>query len=243
MEYAGDGTASRILVPIADDLGSVLLVVDGSTGAVVHRRDYDGFGRLLGLASRDLPFGYGGGFFDWDTELTRFGARDVDHETGRWTTRDPVRFKAGSMNLFLHAGADPLNALDPTGLATYRCRRALGDHDKYSDSTGVGPFRHDYLCVQQGDHMVCNGMGQTGDGFLYSDGRPTNKVDGSGPDQFHQLRCRKIREDDPCIESCIASRLLSGTRPDYSGIGYNCQSYARHVSNECALECAHYRGR
>ncbi|MBT9098538.1 hypothetical protein KFZ76_12595 [Methylovulum psychrotolerans] len=31
------------------------------------------------------PFGYAGGLYDRHTKLVRFGARDYDAETGRWT--------------------------------------------------------------------------------------------------------------------------------------------------------------
>lgn len=39
-----DGTTYRL---ISDHLGSVRLVVDAATGAVVQRLDYDAFGRVL----------------------------------------------------------------------------------------------------------------------------------------------------------------------------------------------------
>ncbi|MCB9610787.1 MAG: hypothetical protein H6716_29655, partial [Polyangiaceae bacterium] len=36
-----------------------------------------------------VPFGFAGGIHDADTGLVRFGARDYDAVTGRWTSKDP----------------------------------------------------------------------------------------------------------------------------------------------------------
>lgn len=46
----------------------------------------------------------------------RFGARDYDLETGRWTAKDPIRFKGGDANLYGYVFADPVNWVDPAGL-------------------------------------------------------------------------------------------------------------------------------
>ncbi len=50
------------------------------------------------------------------TELTRFGARDYDAETGRWTSKDPIRFAGGDTNLYGYVLVDPVNGIDPEGL-------------------------------------------------------------------------------------------------------------------------------
>ena len=49
-----------------------------------------------------------------DTRLVRFGARDYDAETGRWTAKDPIGFESGP-NLYEYAGSDPVNLIDPLG--------------------------------------------------------------------------------------------------------------------------------
>jgi hypothetical protein len=49
--------------------------------------------------------------------MTRFGARDYDAETGRWTAKDPIRFDGKSANLFGYASDDPINWIDPEGTA------------------------------------------------------------------------------------------------------------------------------
>jgi len=64
------------------------------------------------------PFGFAGGLYDQDTGLTRFGFRDYDAETGRWTAKDPILFGGGDSNLWGYNANDPVNWIDPTGLKT-----------------------------------------------------------------------------------------------------------------------------
>jgi len=62
------------------------------------------------------PFGFAGGLQDQDTGLVRFGARDYDPEEGRWSTADRLG-NAGGLNRFIYTSDNPLNLVDPTGLA------------------------------------------------------------------------------------------------------------------------------
>jgi RHS repeat-associated protein len=63
----------------------------------------------------EIPFGFAGGLHDKDTNLIRFGYRDFDPETGRWTARDPIGFAGGDTNLYGYVQGDPVNWVDPTG--------------------------------------------------------------------------------------------------------------------------------
>jgi RHS repeat-associated protein len=107
-----DGTRYRIL---SDNLGSPRVVVSES-GVVTARMDYDEFGRVLVNTNPGMvPFGFAGGLYDADTGLTRFGARDYDAVTGRWTAKDSLRFQGGDANLYNYCGGDPVNSIDPSG--------------------------------------------------------------------------------------------------------------------------------
>jgi uncharacterized protein RhaS with RHS repeats len=46
----------------------------------------------------------------------RFGARDYDAETGRWTAKDPILFAGGDTNLYGYVLNDPVNWVDLDGL-------------------------------------------------------------------------------------------------------------------------------
>jgi RHS repeat-associated protein len=107
------GHTYRILT---DHLGSPRLIIDTGTGHVVQRLAYDAFGQVIYDDNPGFqPFGFAGGLYDPDTKLTRFGARDYDAETGRWTAKDPIRFLGGDPNLYGYVLNDPVNWVDPWG--------------------------------------------------------------------------------------------------------------------------------
>jgi RHS repeat-associated protein len=83
---------------------------------VAQRMDYDAFGNVISDTNPGFqPFGFAGGLYDRDSKLVRFGARDYDAETGRWTTKDPILFAGAQSNLFTYVDNDPVNAIDPDG--------------------------------------------------------------------------------------------------------------------------------
>jgi RHS repeat-associated protein len=102
---------------ITDHLGSPRLVVNTATGQVAQRLDYDDWGRVvLDTNPGFQPFGFAGGLYDRDTGLVRFGARDYDPETGRWTAKDPILFAGGDSNLYGYVADNPVNFVDILGL-------------------------------------------------------------------------------------------------------------------------------
>jgi len=62
------------------------------------------------------PFGFAGGLYDQHTKLTRFGARDYDAFSGRWTAKDPIGFSGGDMNMYGYVMNNPVNMIDTSGL-------------------------------------------------------------------------------------------------------------------------------
>jgi len=50
----------------------------------------------------------------------RFGARDYDPKTGRWTAKDPIRFDGRDSNLYGYVVGDPVNWIDTSGLFWFR---------------------------------------------------------------------------------------------------------------------------
>jgi len=107
------GSSYRVL---KDQLGSPRLVADSSTGAVGQQLDFDEFGVVtMETPAGFQPFGFAGGLYDQHTKLVRFGGRDYDARTGRWVSKDRLRFGGGATNFYQYAGGDPINTVDPTG--------------------------------------------------------------------------------------------------------------------------------
>ena len=111
-----DGVEYRV---ISDQVGSPVLIVDASTGAIAEQIRYDAWGNVTSDSNPGFqPFGFAGGLYDTDTGLVHFGARDYDPETGRWISKDPILFAGGETSLYGYTGNDPINFLDPVGLWT-----------------------------------------------------------------------------------------------------------------------------
>ncbi len=145
-----DGKTYRIL---SDHLGSPRLVIDISDGSVVQRMDYDTFGNVIEDSNPGFqPFGFAGGIYDLDTKLTRFGARDYDAETGRWTVKDPILFAGGDTNLFGYVLGDPVNGIDPFGLAGSGERGATGGS---SGQNSKKKYKHCWLDPNDPNFIIC----------------------------------------------------------------------------------------
>ncbi|MCW5890928.1 MAG: hypothetical protein KIT14_10280 [bacterium] len=102
-----------------DQLGSPR-VVASADGTVVRKQRWDAFGVLAedsapGFA---LATGFAGGLSDPVTGLVRFGLRDYEPASGRFTSRDPALFDGRQGNLYAYAGNDPVNRVDRTGLTS-----------------------------------------------------------------------------------------------------------------------------
>ena len=100
-----------------DQVGSPRVLADASTGAIVRTWAYDAFGEPAGgTGTLELPIGFAGGIADPLTGLVRFGLRDYEPESGRWTARDPVLYDGGQDNLYAYVNGNPVSSVDPLGL-------------------------------------------------------------------------------------------------------------------------------
>jgi RHS repeat-associated protein len=148
---------------LTDHLGSVRLVVKISDGSIAQRVDYDEFGLVRADSNPGFqPFGFGGGLYDPDTSLTRFGARDYDAVLGRWTIKDPRGF-AGGVNLYAYVMSDPLNRTDPRGFDVGGggrndpvCKETCIESMRYAGSLLV-PECFDWCKSHGADAKVCGG--------------------------------------------------------------------------------------
>jgi RHS repeat-associated protein len=114
-----------------DHQDSVRDIVSGNAadrGQVVEHRQYDSFGKVVrrttgpqaGAATTagvGVEFAYAGRPFEARTGLSDNRARWYEPATERFVNEDPSGFKGGDANLFRYVGNDPLNQVDPSGLA------------------------------------------------------------------------------------------------------------------------------
>ena len=122
---AGDTVTDQILWPLADHQRTVrdLAKVNGSgVTEIVNTRTYDAYGNLLAETAPavDHLFGFTGRPTEGETGLQNNLNRWYDPEVGTWLNEDPIGFEGGDANLYRYCGNDPVNSVDPGGLAVVR---------------------------------------------------------------------------------------------------------------------------
>jgi RHS repeat-associated protein len=104
-------------------------------GARTYNLSYE-FGVVMNDTNPGFqPFGFAGGLYDKDTGLVRFGARDYDAQTGRWTAKDPILFAGEDTNLYGYVLNDPVNFADANG--TFGHGLAIGAGDPLATDPGL----------------------------------------------------------------------------------------------------------
>lgn len=102
---------------IFDHLGSLRLAISATSGHISQDIRYEPFGNMtLNSNVNFQPFSFGGGIADDHTKLVRFGARDYDPLSGRWTKSDPAIFAEEETNSYRYASGNPVNFIDLNGL-------------------------------------------------------------------------------------------------------------------------------
>jgi RHS repeat-associated protein len=101
---------------LTDALGSVVALAD-ETGTKVNTYGYSprGVQRATTTEKVSQPYRFAGGYQD-PTGLYHYGARYYDPNIGRFTSPDP---SGQEKNPYLYAEGDPVNRIDPSGLASH----------------------------------------------------------------------------------------------------------------------------
>jgi RHS repeat-associated protein len=102
-----------------DHLGSIRELTDAG-GNVRTRYAYDPYGRRTKLTGDvEADFGFAGMFWTPEAGLSLTLFRAYDAGLGRWLSRDPLNRAELSEgpNLYAYVGNDPINEIDPLGLA------------------------------------------------------------------------------------------------------------------------------
>jgi len=115
----------------ADHLNTPRVATDG-TNKVVWRWDSDAFGTSTANEDPDgdgVKFTYNprfpGQYFDKETNLHYNYFRDYEPSTGRYVQSDPIGLRGG-LNTYGYVGGNPVNYVDPLGLAASPALRPSG---------------------------------------------------------------------------------------------------------------------
>lgn len=135
-----------------DHLGTPLRVLS-SSGAVVRTFEHDSFGQTIAESGTGvfLPLGFAGGLSDDFTGFVRFGMRDYDPPSGRWTARDPLLFGGGQFNLFAYVANNPVNLRDPSGLSGGTACTIQSFLDK-AGGNSLDAYNASFLARENGDN-------------------------------------------------------------------------------------------
>ena len=92
--------------------------VTDAAGTVVNSYDYDSYGNFESIVERvPNPYTYTGREQDPESGLYYYRARYYDPATGRFLQEDPLDVLFGDSNLYRYVRNNPVNRLDPFGLA------------------------------------------------------------------------------------------------------------------------------
>ncbi len=217
----------RGMIPLADIAGS-----NPSTGAYrYYAHDHLGSTRSLFDASKDLvstvgytpygtqtltgeavPFTFTSKPYEAETGQYYFPYRYYAPGLARWTSRDPLGMADGP-NVYGYVGGDPVNSLDPSGLAQV-CVGNMGPKYGYL-------FYHCAIKI---------------DGKIYEYGHTAGYPDGhrvTDDDGTRNLHCTEAKgsSDDCCDEGRLKRALEAlngshfGSRGAYDPVTHNCCHY------------------
>jgi RHS repeat-associated protein len=102
------------------------VLLTNASGNIVRSYEYDVFGQVSNPSSVDNLFSadlyanrflYTGREFLKEANLYDYRNRVYSAELGRFLQTDPIRFEAGDGNLYRYVANNPVNGVDPLGLA------------------------------------------------------------------------------------------------------------------------------
>ena len=145
-----------------------------AAGTIVKTLVYDAFGRRNPAgapevgAAFELPIGFAGGLEDPVTGLVRFGLRDYEPASGRWTARDPI-LQNGGLNVYAYAGSDPVGRRDPSGLDDGGFFSGLLDKVRNAFTNDYTKKAVEFVSEMDSDGPIVQGAGRLNKGLGWLD--------------------------------------------------------------------------
>jgi RHS repeat-associated protein len=124
---------NTLYTPIHDHRGALTALIDPHSKKIVECYRYSAFGeeqifnssgQKLNESALGNPWRFSSKRIDDETGLVYFGRRYYDPYTGRWITADPQGYIDGP-NLYIYLSHDPINHVDPFGLAAHHASQSF----------------------------------------------------------------------------------------------------------------------
>jgi len=210
----------------ADHLGTPRAITRPGDNKVVWTWESEAFGASLsnqnpsGLGNFVFNLRFPGQYYDQETGLFYNGFRDYDPGTGRYSESDPIGL-AGGINTYAYVGGNPVNLIDPLGLAVLLCKQpAFG--------ISWNPIDHYWIktdSIEAGMGPVNSNCGNAGNGSGDLPGDPVQICDHKDRDKTDAV-CTIV---DNVIESQVDKQLIIGKKIGVWTPLNQCQSFAKKV--------------
>ncbi len=172
MEYGGDQMTNANFCAY-DGNGNITALVRPSDSLPSARYEYSPFGELLraiGPLARSNPIRWSTKFWDEESGLVSYPARNCAPSLGRWLSRDPIE-EEDSANLYTFVRNGVPNASDPFGKLTLSEEESAAGIEGNMMADAAGAARQAWSFYKQAQDMVdtFNDLQQIADAVMTSD--------------------------------------------------------------------------